>query len=245
MRLHISGLRTAELEQERLLLELGRRHDELMQFSHIVSHNLRSPVASILGLAELLSGQPMPEESSQTCKYILQAARSMDNLLRDLNNVLSVRATLEEKKQIFSIRDVVYNISINLKREIEETKTELHVVIDQRADELNTIKSYVQSSLYNLVSNAIKYRCEHRRPIVKIDVSKRDNRTVVIVTDNGTGINLEAHKDRIFSLYGRLHSNRDGQGLGLYMTKTQIESLNGTIAVESEVGKGTVFTIIL
>ncbi len=169
----------------------------------------------------------------------------MDNLLRDLNNVLSVRATLEEKKQIFSIRDVVYNISINLKREIEETKTELHVVIDQRADELNTIKSYVQSSLYNLVSNAIKYRCEHRRPIVKIDVSKRDNRTVVIVTDNGTGINLEAHKDRIFSLYGRLHSNRDGQGLGLYMTKTQIESLNGTIAVESEVGKGTVFTIIL
>lgn len=241
----ITARRSAELEQERLVAELSMRHEELMQFSHIVSHNLRSPVASILGLAELLNAQMVPEESQQTKSYILQAAQSMDNLLRDLNKVLSVRGTLEEKKQLFSIGEVISNISINLKQEIEQTRAIINVAIDQSADELESIKSYVQSSLYNLIGNAIKYRSEHRRPVISIGVVKKQGRTVISVQDNGVGIDLQADKQRIFSLYGRLHNNRDGKGLGLYMTQTQIETLKGTIEVASEPGIGSVFTITL
>lgn len=241
----ITARRSAELEQERLVAELSMRHEELMQFSHIVSHNLRSPVASILGLAELLNAQMVPADSLQTKGYILQAAKSMDNLLRDLNKVLSVRGTLEEKKQAFSVGEVISSISINLKQEIEQTRAIINVAIDQPADKLYSIKSYVQSSLYNLIGNAIKYRSEHRRPVISIGVAIKQGRTVISVKDNGVGIDLQLDKKRIFSLYGRSHNNRDGKGLGLYMTKTQIETLKGIIDVESEPGIGSVFTITL
>lgn len=241
----ITARRTAELERERLILELSRRHDELMQFSHIVSHNLRSPVASILGLAQLLNSEPSPSELADTTKYILQAAQSMDNLLRDLKIVLSVRATMEEKMQNFLISEIISLVSINLKDEIDESGATINVKIDNQADELTSIKSYVQSTLFNLVGNAIKYRSPHRPLVIDILATKKNGRTVVYVKDNGLGIDLSAHRDRIFTLYGRIHNDREGKGMGLYMTKTQIESLNGTIAVQSEPGIGTVFTITL
>ena len=241
----ITARRTAEVERERLIVELSRKHDELMQFSHIVSHNLRAPVASILGLAEILNDSVDSGEAAETKGYILQAARSMDGLLRDLNTVLSVRSTLEEKKETFLLSDVISSLCISLKSEIDQWVTILNVNIDQSADELSSIKSYVQSALFNLLSNAIKYRSPDRQLVININGYKEENHTVIAIEDNGLGIDLSTHRDRIFALYGRLHHDQEGKGLGLYMTKTQIESLNGTIEVDSEMGRGSVFTIRL
>lgn len=241
----ITAQRKAGIERERLILELSRRHDELMQFSHIVSHNLRSPVASILGLAQLLNDKVSPDDLVDTMGYILQAAQSMDDLLRDLNTVLSVRATLEGKMQMFLVTDVISLVIINLKKEIEESGATINITIDPQANELCSIKSYIQSTIFNLISNAIKYRSPDRLPVIIIKGFKKGGHTVISVEDNGLGIDLSAHRDRIFTLYGRLHHDREGKGLGLYMTKTQVESLKGNIDVESEKGRGTTFTIIL
>ncbi|WP_285009674.1 sensor histidine kinase [Pedobacter faecalis] len=235
----------AELERERLIAELNRRHDELMQFSHIVSHNLRSPVANILGLAQLLHEDVPSASLAETTGYILKAAQSMDHVLRDLNTVLSVRSSLEEKMQTFLLSEIISLVCINLKKEIDESAARIHVTVDPLADELTSIKSYVQSALFNLISNAMKYRSPERPPVIDINVYKEGTHTVISIQDNGLGIDLDLHQHRIFALYGRLHSDRDGKGLGLYMTKTQVESLKGTIAVESEVGRGTTFTIRL
>ena len=103
----------------------------------------------------------------------------------------------------------------------------------------------MQSALFNLLSDAIKYRSPDRNLVISIKVYKAQNHTVITIEDNGLGIDLSKHKERIFVLYGRLHNDQDGKGLGLYMTKTQIESLNGTIEVESEKGRGSIFTIRL
>lgn len=241
----ITARRTAEIERERLIVELSRKHDELMQFSHIVSHNLRAPVASILGLAQILNGDLDSGEAAETTRYMLQAARSMDGLLRDLNTVLSVRSTLEEKKEFFLLSDIVSSICVSLKNEIEECGTTLNVSIDQTANELSSIKSYVQSALFNLLSNASKYHSPDRQLVINISGYKEGNHTVIAIEDNGLGIDLNTHRDRIFVLYGRLHHDREGKGLGLYMTKTQIESLNGTIEVESKIGEGSIFKIRL
>lgn len=241
----ITARRKAEIERERLILELSKRHDELMQFSHIVSHNLRSPVANILGLAQFLNEDVPSSELADTTGYILQAAKSMDELLRDLNTVLSVRSTLEEKMQTFLISDIVSLVCINLKNEIDESGTMISVAIDDQADQLTSIKSYIQSALFNLISNAIKYRSPDRSPVIVITGYKNEGHTVISVEDNGLGMDLDTHKDRIFMLYGRLHYDREGKGMGLYMTKTQIESLKGTIEVMSEIGRGTTFTITM
>lgn len=239
----ITARRIAEIEREKLILELSRKHDELMQFSHIVSHNLRSPVASILGLAQILNEEVQSPETAETTGYLLQAARSMDGLLRDLNTVLSVRSTLEEKKETFLLSELVSSVCISLKKELDECVATLSVRIDEGAEELCSIKSYVQSALFNLLSNSVKYRSPDRNLVISIKIYKVQDHTVITIEDNGLGIDLTKHKERIFALYGRLHDDLEGKGLGLYMTKTQIESLNGTIEVESEKGRGSIFTI--
>jgi signal transduction histidine kinase len=169
----------------------------------------------------------------------------MDDLLRDLNKVLSVRSTLEEKMQMFLISEVISLICVNLKKEIDESGAKINVAIDHSADPLTSIKSYIQSALFNLVGNAIKYRSPDRSPVISIRGYKYGGHTVISIEDNGLGIDLNADKDKIFMLYGRLHHDREGKGLGLYMTKTQIESLKGTIEIESQKGRGTTFTITL
>lgn len=241
----ITARRIAEIEREKLILELSRKNEELMQFSHIVSHNLRSPVASILGLAQMLNEEVQSLEMAETTGYMLQAARSMDGLLRDLNTVLSVRSTLEEKKETFLLTELISSVCTSLKKELDECVASLSVTIDNSAEELRSIKSYVQSALYNLLSNAIKYRSPDRDLVISIKVNKEQEHTVITIEDNGLGVDLTKHRERIFALYGRLHDDPEGKGLGLYMTKTQIESLNGTIEVESEKGRGSVFTIRL
>ncbi|WP_276088102.1 PAS domain-containing sensor histidine kinase [Pedobacter sp. JY14-1] len=241
----ITGRKKAEIERERLIDELGRKHEELMQFSHIVSHNLRSPVANILGLAEYLHDITTTGEQCETSGYILQAAQSMDGVLRDLNTVLSVRSSIQEKMTTFSFREVLDAVCVSLRKQIDESGTTVNVHIDPLADRFTSIKSYIQSAVFNLVSNAIKYRAASRAPIINVTVSQNNSRTIISVSDNGEGIDLAAHGERLFMLYSRLNVNRDGKGLGLYMTKTQIEMLNGKIEVESEKGKGTKFIITL
>lgn len=186
-----------------------------------------------------------PEELHETTGYILQAAYAMDALLHDLNTILSARSTLNEKMTVFSLSDIIALLRTTLKTEIEESSATIQVQIEKEANKLTSIKSYIQSAMFNLLSNAIKYRSPHRLPIIEIKVAKKNDHTVISVTDNGIGIDLQTHGHRLFGLYSRLNTDREGKGLGLYMTKTQIESLNGSLDVESEEGKGTTFTITL
>jgi PAS domain S-box-containing protein len=241
----ITGRKNAEIEREKLIMELSRRHDELVQFNHIVSHNLRAPVASILGLAHFLQDAARPEELLQTTGYILQAALAMDTVLHDLNTILSARSTLNEKMEVFSLADIVDSVCINLKNEIIASGTTIDTYVDPAADQITSIKSYIHSAVFNLVSNAIKYRSPYRLPAITISASEKDGCIVISVADNGVGIDLQRHGHRLFELYGRLRNDQEGKGLGLYMTKAQIGSLNGNLEVESEEGKGTTFTITL
>jgi len=140
---------------------------------------------------------------------------------------------------------VIRTVLSNLKSEITRSEAEIVTNIQPEAADIVSIKSYVQSALFNLVANAIKYRSTERTPVISIEAAKREDRTVITVSDNGMGINLGTHGDRIFGLYNRFHLEQEGKGLGLYMTKTQIESLGGQIAVDSTEGVGTTFIITL
>lgn len=241
----ITAQKTAELERERLIKELSNKYNELMQFNYIVSHNLRAPVAHILGLGRLLHTNITAKDKETTLEYIQEAAKAMDDLLQDLNVILSTRSMLNEKVEPFLLADVIRVVCSNLKNEISKAGAEILYDIQPEAVEITSIKSYIQSALFNLVTNAIKYRSPDRRPVVDIHAAIRDGRTVITVSDNGIGIDLGVHGDRVFGLYSRFHLEHEGKGLGLYMTKTQIESLGGEITVDSTEGVGTTFTITL
>jgi len=112
-----------------------------------------------------------------------------------------------------------------------------------KADSVVGISSYMESIFYNLISNAIKYKHPGRKPVITVQSQMLDEYVQIDISDNGLGINLDVHKETLFSLYKRLHFHVDGRGLGLYLVKTQVTALGGKIDVKSKEGEGTVFSV--
>lgn len=232
-------------EREKLTRDLGNKLNELMQFSYIVSHNLRSPVATILAACDLMDMQLDDAEKTEARNCIFMAAQNMDALLRDLNVILSAKSMINEKHESFSVSEMVHDILQALNREVTNAGTIIYTDITPRAEQVNTIKGYVQSCLYNLISNAIKYRDPSRPLELSIKIWKEYQAVYFEVADNGIGIDLERHRNKIFGLYQRFNDHIEGKGLGLHMTKVQVEALGGTISVKSQPGKGSTFTFTI
>jgi signal transduction histidine kinase len=241
----VTKKKKAEAEREKLITELHHRNNELMQFSNILSHNFRAPLANILGLTGLLNSTVEEEERHKIYDYIKHSAESMDQLIRDLNSILSTKSALNTRKEVFSMTEVVASVQEHLSAQIEETGAMLQIEIEQAADRISSVKSYVQSAVFNLVSNAIKYRKEGRRPQIHLTARRIDEQIRICVSDNGIGVDLAKHGKEMFGLYKRFNVEKEGKGLGLHMTKTQIEALGGSISITSNPGEGTEFTICL
>ena len=96
-----------------------------------------------------------------------------------------------------------------------------------------------------MISNAIKYRHEDRNPEIEIQTRENNGSRTILIRDNGLGIDLKKHRDKLFGMYKTFHRNRDSRGIGLFITKNQVESMGGKIEVESQVNEGTTFKVIL
>ncbi|HEY9048824.1 MAG TPA: ATP-binding protein [Ohtaekwangia sp.] len=222
--------------------ELVKHNNELVQFSYTVSHNLRGPVARLLGLSRLATLAHDESERGKLQSMILNASEELDHVLKDLSMIIDIR------NDLYRIREKVY-FEDEWKKVVSLLSDHIKPEFQIRADFSNApyvagIRPMVQSVLFNLLSNAIKYRSQKRD--LEISVSTRKDspvRTSLVFSDNGMGIDLRQQQANIFKLYKRFHTNIPGKGLGLYLVKTQVEALGGDIAVESEVEKGTTFTI--
>ena len=107
------------------------------------------------------------------------------------------------------------------------------------------IPAYLDSILFNLISNSIKYKRPDAAPIINISAQQTTDFVKITVSDNGLGIDLNLHKKKIFGLYKTFHKHQEARGLGLYITKNQVEAMNGKINVSSKINGGTTFTIHL
>lgn len=233
-------------ELKKTVIELNNRNNELMQFNYIVSHNLRAPIVSIIGLGDVYNLPNISnEERTQITEHIQSSIRKMDDLVKDLTQVLATRSALNTKREWVDIEKLLISIKDTLADEITQTNTSLIANFSENADEIFTIKSYLESILYNLICNGIKYKSSQRNPAIHISVSKNINKTTIAVSDNGIGIDMEKYGSQLFGLYKRFHLEVEGKGLGLHMVKTQVEALSGEIKVESRLGFGTIFTITL
>lgn len=239
-------------EVRKTTIELNKRLNDMMQFNYIVSHNLRSPVASILGLAELLTAPgTTTSEATDITKHILSAAQRLDETIKDINTVLDTRTPLSEQKVLLSINEVLHRIfdSLHIQKDndkcfIDDSKCKIDINITDDANDIYTIKSYFESILQNLLSNAIKYRSNKRKLLLSISANREENALRLTISDNGIGIDLDKYRDEVFSLYKRFNDKIEGKGLGLYMTKTQVEILGGHIDIESTPDVGTTFIMV-
>lgn len=222
---------------------LLQRNQDLEQFTYIISHNLRAPVANIRALTALVQNPRLDKDSFGNClKGLEKAVERLDELIFDLNNILKIKNEINEKKVTVHFSEVAQSVTNDLKHIIDAE----HAVVETdfvQANKLFTIKSYLHSIFYNLISNSLKYKKPDASPLVSIRSHRLKNHIKLVFADNSMGIDMSRYKDKIFGLYKRFHSHAEGKGMGLFMVKTQVESIGGKIYVNSEVNKGTEFTL--
>ncbi|KQS27881.1 hypothetical protein ASG33_15825 [Dyadobacter sp. Leaf189] len=223
--------------------ELTESNKGLDQFAYIVSHNLRAPVANIIGLGELITQTDYPPEvKEQFLEGIVVNVKRLDNVISDLNAILQVKQGVGENKELVNLQNLTENIRSSLLNIIE--KEQVSIVTDFSAsNELFTLKTYLYSIFYNLITNSIKYRSPDRSPVIHITSRVEEGRLKISFRDNGMGIDMDRKGAQIFGLYKRFHNHVEGKGLGLFMVKTQVEMLGGKISISSRVNEGTEFNI--
>lgn len=240
----ITHLKKMEKERDNMITELVKRNKALEQFTYIVSHNLRAPIANILGLSYLLEDEANSETGHKELhKLILESSSHLDDVIRDMNEILAVKKGFTEEKKEVMFDNIVNEIIESDKDLIKNSKVE--IIYDfKKAESVASVKNYLYSIFENLITNSIKYRRENS-PFVKITSDQDADYVYLIFEDNGIGIDLVKNSDKIFGLYNKFHLNKEGKGMGLFMVKNQVESLDGEILVESEVNVGTKFIIKL
>ncbi|MBK5277609.1 MAG: HAMP domain-containing histidine kinase [Bacteroidia bacterium] len=224
--------------------ELIRHNSELQQYSYTVSHNLRGPVASLGGLINLLNQQNQSIENHELLVHMEKSLLVLEGTIQDLSHIIDIRNNLSQIRQKIVLSDELMQTKSLLEKEIKDHQVFIETDFTG-SPEIYAVKHMLDSILYNLISNAIKYRSPDRKPHIKISSINSDNRIRLTLEDNGLGIDLEKYAGKLFGLYKRFHTHTDGRGLGLYLVKLQTESMGGVITVQSKLGVGTTFTITL
>ena len=241
--MHDISERKASLRQlKQLTDDLYSRNRELHQFGYIVSHNLRSPVANILGLTNLLELAANDPELLEKCTMDLKTSiLKLDEVIKDLSKILSITdGSIELTMDKVDIAEVLNNVCQALKEQIQNTGAQ--IMIPEVSYSIMSHKAYVYSTFFNLIGNALKYRSDEP-PRIGIAISQSINELVVQITDNGIGIDIEKHRDDLFKPYKRFNVEKEGKGLGLFLVKSHIHALKGRIDIDSRPGHGTTFTV--
>jgi signal transduction histidine kinase len=222
--------------------ELIKHNNELRQFSFSVSHNLRAPVASLLGLLAMIDPKSVTGDNMEIFRHIHSSTERLDYIIRDLIKIIDIRQDIFQIRQKIALEQEFKSIHDILENEIYSHHVQF-VNDFSKCDAIYSVKPMIHSILYNLISNSIKYRSLDQQPVIEISTEEDQDHFILTIKDNGLGIDLTMHKDNIFKLYRRFHQHTEGRGLGLYLVKLQSEALGGTVKVESEPHKFTKFTL--
>jgi signal transduction histidine kinase len=233
---------TTDLKQTNL--ELVDQNSRLEQFAYIISHNLRAPMARLVGLSAILDFTNDPVETAEIVRLMVKSTQDLDQVIKDLTLILGIQKMSSKVHSEIALEPLFQKVVATLQPEIKETNA--RVTSDfTRLNDVVSLHPYMESIFYNLLSNSIKYRHPERPPVIHVRSKAVEGYSLITFEDNGLGIDVEKHKDNLFNLYKRFHFHTEGKGMGLYLVKTQLSALGGRIEVNSKVNEGTRFNIYL
>ena len=231
-------------EKEQILLDalkvVNNQNNRLLNFAHIVSHNLRNQSGNISSLVNLKEADMV--DNDEFFSYISAVSKELSSTIENLVELVRVQNDVNDDKEKLNVNNYLGKVLNILVDNIHKNKINIIDKIDKNFS-VNFNKSYLESILLNLTSNAIKYSDRNKEAFIEYTQEVIDGYSVLVVKDNGIGIDLEKHKDEVFGLYKTFHTNENSTGIGLHITKNQIEAMGGKIEVESKVGEGTTFKV--
>jgi len=243
LHIDITDRKISELERDRMTADLVQHNTDLEKFAYIISHNLRAPVANIIGASSILNNMEVSSgEKEKLNRGINTSILRLDEIINDLNQILQIKGRINEIKEIVYFSELVEHIKISIRNLIDKDNIEIKYDFSE-VNDFFALKPYLYSIFFNLISNGIKYRRQKVHNVIEIRSRLLKNKIELTFADNGMGIDLKKNGDQIFGLYKRFHSNIEGKGMGLFMVKTQVDTLGGKISIKSEENKGTEFKI--
>lgn len=242
----IDSRKKAEEERHQLIEDLTQKNRNLQEFTYIVSHNLRAPLANILGLVDILVFEEevlKNKEVNKIVQNLQSSANSLDEVIKDVNHILTLRDTIKKTGlEKLEFASVFHEVKDKNKPLLKDVDCQIMPYFE-KAPEVFFIKNNLQNILEELLLNAIKFRDASRKLNILVRTYQKENYVVLEFDDNGLGINLSGGQEKVFGLYNRLHPHVEGKGLGLFLVKRMIEELGGKVEVESKEEKGTTFRL--
>ena len=240
----ISNIKEAEKEI-RLLLQVAKgQNDRLINFAHIVSHNLKSHSGNFGMLLELFLQENEDFKDNEMIKMFKDASKNLSDTILHLNEVVLMNTSLDDNLVPINLNNSIKNALTSLTALIKDSNIIINNSVNPDIQILG-IPAYMDSILLNLISNAIKYRSPECDSFVNLKTSIENNFVILSIEDNGLGIDLKKHEQKLFGMYKTFHHNKDARGIGLFITKNQVEAIGGKIEVESKVGCGSTFKIYM
>jgi len=229
-------------EKKNLIETMQDQNKRLINFAYIVSHNLRSHTGNISMLLDIMEDENPSKEQNEYYKHLRTASVNLSETVEHLNEVVVINTKVKENLESLNLYEYVKAAQSSVSALSKSAKCIIENSVDKNIKVL-AIPAYLESIILNFLTNAIKYRSPERKPIVKITSKIQRNFVILKIEDNGLGIDLKTYGENLFGMYKTFHQHEDARGIGLFITKNQIESIGGKIEVESEVNKGSIFKI--
>jgi PAS domain S-box-containing protein len=241
---NIDNIKLKELDLQKSLDLLSDHNRRLQNFAHIVSHNLRSHSGNLQFMVNIFDQNISPVEKEEVFDNIRSISESLSNTIDHLNEIVKIQTDISKELKPVDFENTFKNIQNALDNNVRNTRAIICYDFSS-CPTINYVPAYLESIFLNLLTNSLKYRHPDRAPKIVCQTYFDKEHTWLTFEDNGLGIDLEKYGDKVFGMYRTFHQNVNSKGIGLFITRNQVESLGGSIHIESVVNIGTKFTIKL
>ncbi|GAA4756777.1 MULTISPECIES: PAS domain-containing protein [Flavobacterium] len=238
----ISARKESDKEKNRLYEITEKQNQKLINFTHIVSHDIRSHTSNLSMILDLFEESNDSDEKREYFNMMKQSTNKLSDTIFFLNETVAIQSGGKNEFENLNLKQEIEQAILGINAIIKSNKAIININVDENI-QIKATQSYLESIIFNLLTNAIKYHSKDRLPVINIVANVDNDETILQVSDNGLGIDLEKNKEKVFGMYKTFHGNSDAVGLGLFMVKNHIESMGGRVEVESEVNKGSTFTL--
>ena len=218
------------------------QNKKLINFAHIVSHNLRSHTANFSMLVDFLVKEEQESEKERILEMLTKASDNLMDTLENLNEVVDISINVNLEKKPLNLNEQIERVKENLTAFFHQNDVQLKNNISDKVY-VKAVPAYMESIILNLLTNSVKYKHPQRTPEITLSTKKEEDHIVLSISDNGLGIDMEKYGKKLFGMYKTFHNNSDARGIGLYITKNQIEAMGGSINAQSEANIGSTFSV--
>ena len=240
----VSLQKEKELDLMKTMKLYSDQNSRLLNFSHIVSHNLNTQAGNIKSILDFIDADVDKQTVNEMLVHLRTVSNDLNDTISNLTQIVKTQSNINIAVAPLKLCDYIEKTTSTIKG-YDKQKNVTIVNNVPKYLSINFNPAYLESVLLNFTTNAIKYAHPDRDPVIVFDYCiEQEGHKALKISDNGLGIDLATYGDLLFGMYKTFHKHQEARGIGLYITRNQIEAMKGSVFVESEVGVGTCFKIV-